>query len=247
MAKSSAGHGIHSPFVYSFVKDVIHEHRGFKVPEKVEVAHREYLQSQKNVKAGRWGAGSFYSSNESKLGQLVKASSVSRKVGGLLYRVCQWANPQNVLEIGTSVGVSTMYLAAAQSDAKVITLEGNSEKVAIAKECFKKLSLNNVEVLEGEFDTTLSQVISAIPRADLIFFDGNHRAEPTLRYFKNCLRLKHDESVFIFDDIRWSREMYNTWKVICSHQTVSVSIDLFSLGIVFFRTGIAKQHFAVNF
>lgn len=246
-AKSSAGHGIHSPFVFQFAKDVVSETTSSRVPEIIELVHREQLLSQKLIETGGWGAGSNSLEDSATMGRMVKSSSVSPKLGGLLYRVCQWANPKYILEIGTSVGVSTMYLAAANPKARVVTIEGNPNKIAIAKENFQRVGLNNITIQEGDFEFALEEAISLMPRIDLVFFDGNHRSEPTLRYFKQCSDLKHENSIFIFDDIRWSQEMYNTWRIIRRHKSISISIDLFNVGIVFFREGIAKQHFTINF
>lgn len=246
-AKSSGGYGIHSPFVYDFTREVVRQRRNFKIPKKLVTAHKDFLLSQKELNIGNWGAGSKSMDNSTTIGQIVKNSSVSPKLGGLLYRICQWANPQYILEIGTSVGVSTMYLASSNPGARIITLEGDVERIAIAKENLSELGIQNVEFLEGDIDITLSQVISSTPRLDVVFFDGNHRTEPTLRYFKQCSQLCHENTVFIFDDIRWSKEMFNTWKIICGHRSVSLSIDLFNVGIVFFRKGVVKQHFRINF
>lgn len=246
-AKSPVGHGVHSPFVYNFIRDVIRDDKNVTPPVLIEAIHKDNLGSNAPISLQTLGAKSLSLSESSALSSVVKHSSVTPKTGRLLYRISHWANPRYILEIGTSVGISTMYIASASPFAKTTTLEGNSDKVKQAHQNFSVAGLNNITLIEGDFNQTLNMALSAKPRLDLVFFDGNHQTEPTLHYFKQCLELSHDKSVFIFDDIRWSKEMFNTWQIIKKHKSVSVSIDLFSMGILFFREGIAKQHFKVNF
>ena len=246
-AKSQVGHGVHSPFVYNFIRDVIREDSVAIPPEYIEAIHKNNLNSNAPISLQTLGAKSLSLKESSTLGNVVKQSSVSQKNGRLLYRISSWANPRYILEIGTSVGISTMYIAAASPFAKITTLEGNADKVEQARKNFSLADLNNITLIEGDFNLTLNMALSVKPRLDLVFFDGNHQTEPTLHYFKQCLELSHEKSVFIFDDIRWSKEMYNTWQILKKHNSVSISIDLFNMGILFFREGIAKQHFKVNF
>lgn len=140
-----------------------------------------------------------------------------------------------------------MYLASSNPKANIVTLEGDQRRAKVAQNSFDVFDLQNIKVIEGDFELGLSKAKEILPNVDLVFFDGNHKAEPTLRYFKQCSKIVHENTVFVFDDIRWSREMYNAWTVIANHQNVSLSIDLFSMGVVFFRKGIKKQHIKINF
>jgi predicted O-methyltransferase YrrM len=88
--------------------------------------------------------------------------------------------------------------------------------------------------------------LNSLPKLDLVFFDGNHQKVPTLDYFHHCLTKAHENSIFIFDDIHWSSEMDEAWQQIQGHEQVSLTIDLFQFGLVFFRKGIAKQHFTLR-
>lgn len=194
-----------------------------------------------------FGAGSKYQKKPEKLAKVIRRSSVSKKTGALLYRLAKWSNATNILELGTSVGVSTMYLASSNPKANIVTLEGDQRRAKVAQNSFDVFDLQNIKVIEGDFELGLSKAKEILPNVDLVFFDGNHKAEPTLRYFKQCSKIVHENTVFVFDDIRWSREMYNAWTVIANHQNVSLSIDLFSMGVVFFRKGIKKQHIKINF
>lgn len=246
-AKSPAGHGIHSPLVFDFVREVLHHKEKSSELDEIEWYRNWQVNSPVTISNSNYGAGSRVSSKSSPLGRLIKGSSVSSKIGAFLFRLAKWLNAENILEIGTSVGVSTLYLASACPEANIITLEGDSQRAAYAQHSFEFMSFNNIELLEGDFDLTLGVAIEKIPKIDMVFFDGNHRAEPTLRYFKQCLKKKHDDTVFVFDDIRWSNEMFKAWQVIAQHNSVSVSIDMFNVGVILFRKGITKQHFMINF
>ncbi|MFP4557292.1 MAG: O-methyltransferase [Bacteroidales bacterium] len=247
-AKSTAGHGIHSPFVYGFVNEVLNsKDKWQETINEIEWFRNWQVNSGVSLGCSFYGAGSRVHTKPTSLCRIIKDSSVSPKIGGLLFRLAKWVNAQNILELGTSVGMSTLYLASACPNGLVTTLEGDSQRLEIAKSSFDYLGYSNISVVEGDFDTRIGGVLDASPKFDLVFFDGNHKAEPTLRYFRQCLEKKHNDSVFVFDDIRWSNEMFRAWQVISHHKSVSISIDLFNVGVVIFRKGIAKQNFMINF
>ena len=246
-AKSATGFGIHSPFVYEFAQKVLNPSNNIAPLKEVDWFRNWQVDTPIEVAPSSFGAGSKNRGKSEKLAQVIRNSSVSKKNGALLYRLAQWTNAVNILEIGTSVGVSTMYLASSSPNANVITLEGDSRRARLAQNSFDLFDLQNIKIIEGDFEISLNEAIKSLPKVDLVFFDGNHKAEPTLRYFKSCLEIAHDNTVFVFDDIRWSKEMNKTWSVIANHQNVNLSIDLFSMGIVFFRKGMKKQHIKINF
>jgi predicted O-methyltransferase YrrM len=146
------------------------------------------------------------------------------------------------------LGISGAYLAAARPDSSFVTLEGNPSISQIAAETFRMLNLKNIRQVTGKFDNTLSDVISSAPPSDLVFIDGNHRKEPTLKYFRQFLNKKSADSIFIFHDIHWSREMEEAWRIIRDHQEVMLTIDLFSAGFIFFGESFrVKQDFIIRF
>ena len=151
------------------------------------------------------------------------------------------------MELGTSLGISSAYLAAANSGSKLITIEGCKEIADVAAQNFTKLELKNIEQVVGNFDKVLPEVLKKTDQLDLVFFDGNHQKEPTPNYFKQCLEKANEKSVFIFDDIYWSREMKEAWEEIKNNKKVTVSIDLFYMGIIFFRKEQVKEHFMIRY
>jgi predicted O-methyltransferase YrrM len=127
-------------------------------------------------------------------------------------------------------------------------MEGTSSVAAIAKAAFLKQGYSNIELIEGNFDETLSQVISMMPVIDLAFIDGNHQLEPTVRYFRQLLPQLNEYSILIFDDIHWSKEMEQAWETIKNDPSVTLTIDLFFIGLVFFRKEQkVKQHFTIRY
>ncbi|HFS66904.1 MAG TPA: class I SAM-dependent methyltransferase, partial [Flavobacteriia bacterium] len=150
----------------------------------------------------------------------------------------------SILEIGTSLGIGTYTLAIANPKAEITTLEGCTETLKIAKQYLSKNSTNTINYIQGDFDKTLEKNLTK--KYDLIYFDGNHQKTPTINYFESCLKVAHNDSIFIFDDIYWSKEMTEAWEYIKSHQKVAITIDFFHLGIVFFRKEQVKENFIIR-
>jgi predicted O-methyltransferase YrrM len=156
-------------------------------------------------------------------------------------------SPEHTLELGTSLGITTLYLSLPKQQNQIITLEGCPETAALALANFRRLKRTNIELLSGEFSDTLPLALKKLPRLDLVYFDGNHRKEPTLNYFETCLPQATEDSIFIFDDIHWDPGMESAWEEIKKHHRVSLTIDLFELGLVFFRRGMVKQDFVLKY
>ena len=196
-----------------------------------------------------WGQASVTSkTNQRSVASIAKNAAKPKKFGQLLYRMVKKYQPDTIIELGTSLGITTSYLSIAKPHTKIITMEGSPAIAAAAKENFKELKLDNISLAEGNFDHTLSSVLSDLPPVDFCFIDGNHRQEPTVRYFQQLLPKMGNDSILIFDDIHWSKEMEQAWETIKQHDAVRCSIDLFFIGIVFFRQGFKeKQHFEIRF
>jgi len=209
---------------------------------------KKLTEYDRSVEVVDLGAGSRVdNSSERKVSQIAKSVSTPKKSGQLLFRICQHYKPKNIIELGTSLGIGTVYLANGYGDANVHTIEGSPEIAKLARANFDFLKEENIESHTGSFDEVLPQVLNRLESVDLAFIDGNHRKEPTLRYFDLLKKKKTNESIFVFDDIHWSSEMYEAWQTIAADPEVTVALDLFSLGIVFFRADIAKQQMSLYF
>ncbi len=241
-------HGIHSPFVYSLLDTVIYSAENREVYGIAEGLKDALLRDTRTITITDLGAGSNISrSNQRAVKNIARSSAKELKYGRLLHRLVAHFQPKEMVELGTSLGVSALYQATGNPTGRLSTFEGCPETAAIARENFKKTNTANVTLIEGNFDATLQSHLNAIPKLDWFFNDGNHRKEPTLRYFEWCLQKAHSETILIFDDIYWSKEMAEAWEIIKAHERVSVTLDLFQIGIVFLREGQAKQDFVIRY
>ncbi len=248
-SSNGKGHGVHSPFVYDFIIHVLNDKKNHPAYDAIEATRNKLKQDEAILTIEDFGAGSRVDSHKKrKVSSIAKTALKPNKFGQLLYRIVKYYQPKNILELGTSLGITTSYLASAKEDARVITMEGAAEVAAVAKKNFESLGLKNVHLVLGNFDDTLGATINQLPSIDLVFIDGNHRKEPTLQYFEQLLNHINDNSILIFDDIHWSKEMEAAWDAIKENSTVTLTIDLFFIGLVFFRKeNKVKQDFFVWF
>ena len=214
----------------------------------IEARRQQLLSSPASISVTDLGAGSHSGAGrQRRVADIARTAAKPPHLAQLLFRLVNYFRPATVLELGTSLGLTTAYLAAANSRHRVITFEGCPNVAGVARETFAALNISNVRIVEGNIDDTLAPTLVALPApVDFVFFDGNHRYEPTLRYFELCLAYRTDESVFVFDDIHWSEEMERAWEAIKIHPDVTVTVDLFYIGLVFFRKNQPKQHFALR-
>ncbi len=240
-------HNVHSPFIYDFVTHILDARKSKPAYHAIELIRSNMLKSSALIEVIPLGAKPSGKTTYIPLRKLVEKTSKSAKYAELLERICAYYQPQYALEIGSSVGISSLYQAVGIEHGYLISLEGNPKSVEIARHNAEKLGMEHLQFGEGLFEDTLPRVIEQVPQLDYVFFDGNHSLEATLRYFELCLQKAHANSLFIFDDIRWSEGMNIAWHKIKNHPKVTVSVDLFFMGIVFFRTEQAKEHFTLRF
>lgn len=246
---NAKGHGVHSPFVYDLIRKVLNDNESYACYTPIEQLRKRLQKDDRVLCIQDFGAGSRVNSHyERSVSSIANAALKPRKFGQLLFRLAKYFNAKNILELGTSLGITTSYLASADPSARVITMEGAAEVAAVAKQNFDSLKLTNIEVKEGNFDETLADVLRPEGIIDLAFIDGNHRHIPTVNYYHSLMPHINENSVLIFDDIHWSEEMETAWKEITAHEAVTLSVDLFFIGLVFFRKeNKIKQHFVIKF
>ena len=247
-ASSGKGHGIHSPFVYEFVQKVLNDQNDYPEYSEAERMRRKLLADNTPVPLEDFGAGSRSGPGSKSVAQIARHASKTPKYGQLLFRIARYYRPHYIVELGTSLGISSSYLALADKASVMVTGEGNYAVASIARSNLESAGLTNVRIITGNFDNTLPEMVSALPRIDLAFIDANHRKKPTLTYFSELLKNISDSSVIIFDDIHWSAGMEDAWNEIKKHPSVMLTIDLFFFGLVFFRPEFkVKQHFRIRF
>lgn len=219
------GHGIHSPYLFEFINGVLYNSLNSEVPEVILNEHRK-LRSESTF---------------------VKKSSVRLKYGKLLYRISRWFRPEMIVELGTGVGISTMYLSSGSPDALLHSIEGDRERAALAAQLLCRVSAGPVSIHWGDMDEKLEALLPLIPPRFMAFVDGNHRYEPSLDYVRKLVDRAGDESIVVMDDIYWSRGMHRAWKEIISWPEVRVSVDLFQMGILLLRKDLNKKGIAIKF
>jgi predicted O-methyltransferase YrrM len=248
-AANGKGHGTHSPFVFDFIIHVLNDKKKYGCYEKIESLRNELLKNNTEIKVEDFGAGSALIPFKTRKIKDIAASSLkNKKYAQLLFRMAKYYKCKTIIELGTSLGTTTCYFASANADSIVYTLEGSENIANIALENFSKAALKNIHLTKGKFEKTIPAITKQIKNVDLLFIDGNHRKEATLEYFNTFLQKATPQSIFIFDDIHWSKEMEEAWKLIQQHNSVTLTIDLFFLGMVFFSKDFkVKQHFPIRF
>jgi predicted O-methyltransferase YrrM len=239
-------HSLHSPFLFDFYTKTIKQKKRF-VYKEIENERILLFSSNEEITFTQLGAKTRRFNSSGNIGKVSKSSLSNIHQTAFLGAMVAYLQPKTILELGTSFGISTCYLSKYAQKSKIITLEGNKSIAQNATERFQKLGFENIRLINGNFDATLSDSISNLPSLDFVFFDGNHRYEPTMKYFNTCLSKITEESTFVFHDIYWSNEMAKAWNEIKSHPRVMISVDLYYFGIVFFRTNQPKQDFILEF
>ncbi len=241
---------IHSPFVFDLINKVLRNNEYYGDFKVLDEFLDNLKQNNSAIETTDFGAGAGnndYQVYLKSLNKIVKERSHTKSRLHLLYKLVKYFNPQTMLEFGTAAGVSSMYLKKGVPGSKMITMEGCPGLCAVARENFEKLKLENIEISNGNFDIILPEVLKEFNSLDFVFFDGNHRREPTLKYFNLCMEKAHENSLFIFDDIHWSKGMETAWNTIQADSRVSMTVDIFWFGLVFFKKGVVKQNFIVKY
>lgn len=239
---------IHSPFIFDLAAKVIRSKEPFYCFFAIEKERQKLLKDDNIITVEDFGAGSkSFSSNQRNIGAIAKTSLKSPQEAQLLFKIVNYFGYKNLLELGTSLGITSAYLAKPNKSIRLTTIEGSEAIANVARQTFEHLKINNITQLVGNFNEKLAVFLAQQTEpVDLVFIDGNHKKKPTLEYFEATLQKLHNNSLIIFDDIYWSKEMTEAWEEIKQHPKTRVTIDLFHLGLVFFRKEQPKQHFRIN-
>ena len=241
-------YNVHSPFIYHFTENILDDQRYFYAFEKLDRMRSKLLSDSTSLKIVDFGAGSKAGqAAQRKVSQLAATLLTNETIGAVLFKIVNEYKTKNILELGTALGVGSLYMAmAAPESATVYTIEGNPALAAFARKQFDKIEAKNIVSIEGTFEAQLPTVLASMGQVDLVYFDGHHQKEATLAYFEQCLKVANNNSVFVFDDINWSDGMRAAWEEIKAHPNVTYSVDLFRAGIVFFKESKqGKQHFTL--
>lgn len=248
-AQSKKGFGVHSPFVFNFIEKVLSptNNESTEKAKSLFQWHKKLESNKTEIQISEMGAGSRKNTGVGvPVGRMIKKTGIRPKYGSLLGRLAGYYKPEKIIELGTGLGISTVYLASSLPSAELHTVEGDKERLSFAEQEFQKMGLKNIITYNDSFENFL--LTAAFKKGKYaIFLDGNHKLEPSLRYFNFFTDICNEDSFIVLDDINWSDEMREAWSIIKSHPSVSVSVDLFFIGIVFFKKGIPKQEYILNF
>jgi predicted O-methyltransferase YrrM len=245
LAKYRNGHGVHSPVVYDLVRNVIGDKQKYDDYKKIEQYILELKTDTTSLKYAEMGGGSHtFSKGHRKVNELARISGVHKKYGRLLYRMVAYYKPWVVLELGTSIGISTMYMALGNNTSSIHTIEGNKALSDFASECAGNLNLKNIQFYQANFDEVLPSILDGIEMPSLVFIDGNHTYDASMRYFE-LISEKMKNGIIVFDDIYWSKGMRKAWKEIV--READVTIDLFQFGMVVIGDMLTPGYYRVRF
>ncbi|ELR68683.1 Hypothetical protein C900_05946 [Fulvivirga imtechensis AK7] len=240
-------HSLHAPFVYELYTKVVKNSEDATTYRHIEALREKFVHSSKNIQLEDFGAGSAVTKNNIRQISNIATYGVTQpRYAQLIHRISCFLEVKHAVELGTALGINTLYMAS-KRDAQVHTFEGSSQLCGIAREVFAGEGMTNIHLIEGNIDDTLPEFIMRSPAIDLAFIDANHRFIPTINYFELLIKKAHKASCFIFDDIHWSKEMEKAWKHIIQHYSVTLSLDLYQLGLVFFNPELRKQHYVLQF
>jgi predicted O-methyltransferase YrrM len=240
-------HSIHSPFFFDFYINVLKAEIDHAPLRKIEELREKLLQNNLEINVTDFGAGSSHFTSENRTISKIAATSLSPQTHCELYfRILKFVEAENVVELGTSLGITSLYLAA-QKGVHVTTFEGSKALASIALTNFESFTARNIKLIEGNIDSTLPDFLQDPTKINFALVDANHRYGPLLRYFTGLCKRMDDKGIMVIDDIHHTPEMEKAWEELKKHELVHSSVDLFRCGLLFFDPTIQKQHFVWKF
>ena len=238
-------HGVHSPFIYDLVTKCFYDKTNYSEYKALETFRSELLKNQEIITITDFGSGSkVFRSDKRRINAIAKTSATTLKNTKLLFRLVKYFKPASILELGTNLGMGTYACSLGNPTAEITTIEGCESILKVAQQQFSNKKVSTINTIQGHFKEELHKLNQR--KWNLIFFDGHHSREATLHYFDMLLPTANNDSIFIFDDIYWSEGMTQAWQIIKQHPQVTVTVDIFNWGIVFFRQEQLKEHFKIR-
>lgn len=260
-ARHTGGHGVHSPYLFEWVRMVMSDENSYYAWEAIEKCRERMLADERIVEFVDYGSGGEGNRivedrgavEDRRVKDIAKGSLAKKKYAQLLARLVNWLGDGRlaigdgrlvIVELGTSLGITTAYMAMMDSRNKVVTYEGCPSVADIAKENWKALGIKNIDCRVGEI--TAGILDKDLEQIDVAFIDANHTYAGTCAYFKVLAEKVHAKSVMVVDDIHYNAEMEKAWKAICADERVTSTMDLYQMGLVFFDKAYWKRHYVMN-
>lgn len=248
LIKARNRHGVHSPFVFDLVEKVLRPQPALPEHEAIELLRSDLLRSDQVIRVNDLGAGSHrLDLPVRRVADIARTAIKGPRQAQMLFRLARYFDARTVLELGTSLGITTLYLARGAENGVVHTIEGCPQTYRIAQHHFEQLRQDNINPVLGSFQRRLPELLNRVAQLDLVFIDGHHAMQPTLDHFESCLTRAHADTVFVLDDIHWSQGMEAAWTSVKAHPRVNVTIDLYNMGLVFLRPRQAREHFTLRY
>jgi len=241
-------HSLHSPFIYELFTQIIKPEYPDPHFERIEKIRSRLLQDTSILDLNDLGAGSkMKSGNRKTIAEIASTASSPPKLSKLIYRLIRQNECKEVVELGTCLGINTLYMQAGYEKINLTTFEGDETLAEFAENLFESEGIENIRIIKGDLKKTLSDFLAFSKKIDFAYLDANHTYEATIKYFNLLAKKSHDDSLFVVGDIHWSSEMEKAWKEIKESPYVTISIDIFHAGIVYFKPDILKQHYVLEF
>ena len=248
-AWNTGGENIHSPSLFYFVRMILYDKNQYYAWQDIERSRKNLLSNSNYVQLEDFGVGKY---TRRRISTIAQTSLASPKKAQILFRtieyICQQqslvGNRLNVVELGTSLGITTAYLASQSQNNRVLTFEGSEELIRIAKNVWNKIGINNIVPISGDIDLTLESSLNkelGDEQIDFVFIDANHTYEATMRYWKLLVNRAKETSIFVMDDIRYSKQMNQAWRDICQSEKVTSALDFGDFGMLIFNPYLKKN------
>ncbi len=238
-------HSIHSPFLYQFIRSAFDLDRTYYPFLAIEGLREILGASEQKIGIQDFGAGSkTHDSSVRSIQSIVRSSSSGQNKCHLLFNTVHFFRPSCILELGTNLGLATLYMASTDPSTKVTTVEGDPSLFALAKAHFEKYNTNNnIIAVNATFEDFLNKA-KRLDGYDLIYIDGHHSGEATLNYYRYFSGYDTNEKIVIIDDIHWSKDMEDAWRTIREDMCFGVSLDIFQMGFLFLMPRFKQvEHF----
>lgn len=236
-------HSIHSPFFFDFYRKVIQNKTETNDLIQIEKLRASLLLNQTELSIEDFGAGSkVLHGSKRKLADIAHASLTPANYARLYRNIIQYQEAKNVVELGTSLGITSLYLATNEA-CQVTTFEGSQALANVALTNFEYFDKKNIDLIEGDLHTTLAEFVQHPAKINFVLMDAHHTYDATLHYFNLMMRRLNEKSIVVLDDIHWSEDMERAWHELRTSQLVYGSVDLFRCGILFFDPALNGQHF----
>jgi predicted O-methyltransferase YrrM len=242
-ARNTGGFGVHSPYVYNFIQYAIREKYSYYIFDEIEKERKILQKNKKTIRVTDFGTGN---NRTRQIAEIASKSLKNKKQAQFLFRIIRYLNCRHVVELGTSLGITTLYLATGNKNISCTTFEGCPETAELARQIFQKKKAKNISLIEGNINETLDIQLKKISSPDFIFIDANHQGSSLIEYFETCLNYSTTKTIIVVDDIYWSADMEKAWKTIEENPRVTTTLDLFHLGIVFLNPDLTKKHYKIR-